>query len=194
MEKLKETLKIKQVDLIDEIKKNLNWSIHGIKYCRVEAPAVYVYNEKQIDKKTCEALGYPVYEAYYNGGTIVCGEGDILLIQFDRIENNWLGHFISYFVAWLKEKKLNAEQDSNDILVDGYKVCGTVITRYGDLDFTGAVISLNPNLDHIKAICKKPMVKVPKGLSEYGITTEEVEQMFLAFCEQEKNKSEVSKL
>ena len=34
----------------------------------------------------------------------------------------------------------------------------------------------------IKAICKKPMKKVPKGLSEYGITTEEVEQMFLDFA------------
>ena len=30
----------------------------------------------------------------------------------------------------------------------------------------------------------EPMNKVPKGLSEYGITTEEVEAMFLAFCEQ----------
>lgn len=28
--------------------------------------------------------------------------------------------------------------------------------------------------------------KVPKGLSEYGITTEEVEQMFLDFCNQDK--------
>lgn len=28
--------------------------------------------------------------------------------------------------------------------------------------------------------------KVPKGLSEYGITTEEVEQMFLDFCNQER--------
>lgn len=37
----------------------------------------------------------------------------------------------------------------------------------------------------IKANCKKPMVKVPKGLSEFGITTEEVEQMFLAFCKEE---------
>lgn len=27
--------------------------------------------------------------------------------------------------------------------------------------------------------------ETPKGLSEYGITSEEVEQMFLEFCEQE---------
>lgn len=31
----------------------------------------------------------------------------------------------------------------------------------------------------IKAICKKPMQKVPK----VGITSQEVEDMFLAFCE-----------
>lgn len=33
-----------------------------------------------------------------------------------------------------------------------------------------------------KQTCRKPMRKVPKGLSEYGITTEEVEQLFLEFC------------
>ena len=33
------------------------------------------------------------------------------------------------------------------------------------------------------------MNKVPKGLSEYGITTEEVEQMFLEFCEQDGGTS-----
>jgi hypothetical protein len=64
-------------------------------------------------------------------------------------------------------------------------VCGICITRYGNLDFTGVAIGINTNLDHIKAICKKPMVKVPKGLSDYGITTEEVEQMFLDFCKQD---------
>ncbi len=29
-------------------------------------------------------------------------------------------------------------------------------------------------------------VRIPKGLSEYGITTEEIERMFLDFCEQDK--------
>ena len=29
---------------------------------------------------------------------------------------------------------------------------------------------------------KNPMQKIPKGLSEYGITTEEVEKMFLDFA------------
>ena len=69
---------------------------------------------------------------------------------------------------------------------------GAVVVNKGDIsvvhfgvDYTAGFIGINTNLDHIKAICRKPMKKVPKGLSEYGITTEEVEQMFLEFCEQE---------
>ena len=58
-----------------------------------------------------------------------------------------------------------------------------VALTYGIIDYTGGIISMNVNLDHIKAICRKPMKKVPKGLSDYGITSEEVEEMFLDFCE-----------
>ena len=63
---------------------------------------------------------------------------------------------------------------------------GITITGHGCIDFTCCFLCLNVNLDHIKAICKKPMKKVPKGLSEYGITTAEVEKMFLEFCEGDK--------
>lgn len=34
------------------------------------------------------------------------------------------------------------------------------------------------------------MVKVPKGLSDYGITSAEVEEMFLEFCEKEETDEE----
>lgn len=30
------------------------------------------------------------------------------------------------------------------------------------------------------------MKKVPKGLADYGITSEDVEKMFLEFCEQDE--------
>lgn len=110
--------------------------------------------------------------------------GDIMFSHVDEPENGWIHRFADHFVSWLKSKGLNAEYVKNDILVDGYKVCGLCITRYGRIDFSSGIIGINTNLDHIKAICKKPMEKVPKGLSEYGITTEEVEKMFVAFCKQ----------
>ena len=180
-----EILKVKQPYLVDEIKTNIECGIHKVGYCIVETPVVFVHKAKQVDKETCESMGYDVYEAYYNGGTIVADNGGIAIIHFQHLDNGWMMRFVDYFVNWLKDKGLNAVYESNDVLVDSYKVCGVCTTRYGRIDYTAGFISINTNLDHIKAICRKPMVKVPKGLSDYGITTEEIEAMFLDFCKQD---------
>lgn len=178
--------KVNQPDTVGEIKKNIECGNHTGFHVLVETPVVFVHKEKQVDEETCKAMGYEIYEAYYNGGTIVGNKGDIAFAHFNRVENGWMDRFVEYFVGWLKDKGLNAAYESNDVLVDGYKVCGVCTTRYGRIDYTAGFISINANLDHIKAICRKPMVKVPKGLSEYGVTTEEVEQMFLDFCTTDK--------
>ena len=175
--------KVKQTGWIAEATKYIQGGLHRIAYVVVDSPVAIVHRDYQVDKDTCKELGYEIVESYNNAGTIVSNEGDVLIGHFAEPENEWYDKFIAYFIDWLKVKGLNAEFVSNDILVDGYKVCGMCITRYGRIDYTGGIISMNVNLDHIKAICKKPMVKVPKGLSEYGITTEDVEEMFLKFCE-----------
>lgn len=156
--------------------------VHGINYAITEIPMVLVFKSNQVDTDVCDDLGYGVYETHHNGGTIVSNAGDVGVAHVGSPENGWRDKFIAYFIDWLRAKGLNAEFVSNDVVVDGYKICGICTTRYGCIDYTAGVISMNVNLDHIKAICRKPMVKVPKGLSEYGITTEEVEEMFLAFC------------
>ena len=175
--------KVKQPDTISEIKKNIDWGNHTGFHVMVETPVAFVHKERQVDKDICTTMGYEVLEAYYNGGTILGNKGDMAFAHFGPIENGWMERFIAYFIDWLKAKGLNATYESNDILVDGYKVCGMCVTRYGRIDYTAGFIGISTNLDHIKAICKKPMQKVPKGLSEYGITSEDIEQMFLAFCE-----------
>ena len=174
--------KVTQTDWLNEATKYIKGGLHKIAYVVVERPVAIVHRKTQVDEEVCNTLGYEIVESYNNAGTIVSNAGDILIGHFYHPENGWYDRFIAYFLDWLKAKGLNAVYASNDILVDGYKVCGMCITRYGRIDYTGGIISMNVNLDHIKAICKKPMVKVPKGLREYGITTEEVEDMFLAFC------------
>ena len=181
-----EVLKINQTEWLPAIKSYVAEGSHKIGYVVVESPVAIVHRKYQVDETVCDSLGYNIVESYNNAGTIVSNEGDILIGHTGSPENGWYNRFITYFIEWLKAKGLNAEFVSNDILVDGYKVCGMCITRYGRIDYTGGIISVNVNLDHIKAICKKPMKKVPKGLSEYGITSAEVEQMFLDFCEQDK--------
>lgn len=181
-----EIIKPTQAEWLNEVKKHIEGGIHKIGYVVIESPVAIVHRAYQVNEHICKEYGYTIAESYNNGGTILANKGDIIFSHLDTPDNGWLTRFADYFVDWLKFKGLNAEYADNDILVDGYKVCGLCITRYGRIDFSSAFIGINTNLDHIKAICRKPMVKVPKGLSEYGITTEEVEQMFLAFCHSEK--------
>lgn len=181
-----EIIKPTQAEWMPEVVKHIKGGIHKIGYVVIESPVAIVHRKTQVDEEVCKQYGYEVVESYNNGGTILANAGDIIFSHLEAPENGWIFKFADYFVNWLKAKGLNAVYEDNDILVDGYKVCGLCVTRYGRIDFSSAILSIHINLDHIKAICKKPMVKVPKGLAEYGITTEEVEQMFLDFCEQDK--------
>lgn len=181
-----EIIKPTQAEWMPEVIKHIKGGIHKIGYVIIESPVAIVHRAYQVDENVCKELGYEIVESFNNGGTILANPGDIIFSHLDTPGNGWLDRFADFFTDWLKARGLNAEKEKNDILVDGYKVCGLCITRYGRIDFSSAILSIHINLDHIKAICKKPMVKVPKGLSEYGITTEEVEQMFLDFCGQDK--------
>lgn len=178
-----EIKKVTQTEWLGEATSYIQGGLHRIAYVVVDSPVVIVHRKTQVDEDVCKELGYEIVESYNNAGTIVSNKGDVLIGHFAQPENGWYDRFISHFVSWLRARGLNAEFVSNDIVVDGHKVCGMCITRYGRIDYTGGIISMNVNLDHLKAICRKPMQKIPKGLSDYGITTEEVEQMFLDFCE-----------
>jgi lipoate-protein ligase A len=181
-----EIIKPTQNEWMPEVVRHIQGGIHKIGYVVIERPAAIVHRASQVDEEVCKKLGYEIVESYNNGGTILANQGDIILSHLDIPDNGWLYRFADYFTNWLKFKGLNAEYADNDILVDGFKVCGLCITRYGRIDFSSAILAINTNLDHIKAICRKPMKKVPKGLSDYGITSAEVEQMFLEFCKEDK--------
>ena len=178
-----EIKKVTQREWLPEATSYIQGGLHRIAYVVVDSPVAIVHRKSQVDEALCESMGYDVVESYNNAGTIISNAGDVLVGHFAQPDNGWYDRFITEFLAWLQGKGLNATYESNDILVDGYKVCGMCITRYGRIDYTGGIISVNCNLDHIKQICRKPMKKVPKGLSEYGITSEEVESWFVAFCE-----------
>jgi hypothetical protein len=180
-----EVLKVTQTDWLGKATKYIQCGLHRIAYVVVERPVAIVHRKAQVDEALCKEMGYEIVESYNNAGTIISNAGDVLIGHFAQPENGWYDRFIAYFIDWLKAKGLNAVYESNDILVDGHKVCGMCITRYGRIDYTGGIISVNCNLDHIKAICRKPMTKVPRGLSEYGITSEEIEKMFLDFCKED---------
>ena len=103
---------------------------------------------------------------------------DIRPCKYGFIETKFSKDLCEY----LQTRGLNVVLDNNDVLVDGYKTAscaGKALEPDFRWIYTCFQISINQDLEAIKNICKKPMVKVPKGLGEYGITTEEM----LKWCE-----------
>lgn len=134
-----------------------------------------------VDEQLCYDLGYKVYELLYHGGVIVAEKGDFGIAYFGRNGNTFKDDFMNYFVKWLKKKGIDAVIDNNDVLVDGCKCLGAGHKKHGVVDFSVIYIGVNPNVENIKKICNKPMIKEPKGLGAYGIDSEQIKKMFFDF-------------
>lgn len=117
----------------------------------------------------------PAYKTHGFGGVIVNFEGDISVGNY-TVENFDFGkNFIQKLAEYLKSRGLNCEILNNDIIVDGqYKVASYMSQRVGEVIYTAIHISINVDLELIKNICTKEMFKIPHGLSDYGITQDEI--------------------
>lgn len=143
-------------------------------------------NENDIDLNYCEEHNIPAFNIKRDGGCIVHCKDNVSWFDirnnesadFRLLDNLFLNDFVSY----LKEKGLNAIYEDNDILVDGFKVasgCSINLPPNWKKTYTGVQISIFQNQELIKNVCKKEMKKVPKGLIDFGITTEMVENYVL---------------
>ena len=175
--------KVQSKEAVSTIQHFITNQEHGIAYCVHDEKSIFMTNPDSINREVCDKEGYTVLNTQHTGGVVVVNEGDVSVVHFGVIGNEWMHRFADYLIERYKERGLNATYEDNDVLIDGYKISGLSATPYDNIQYSTIHIGINTNLDHIKQICRKPMKKVPKGLSEYGITTAEVEQMFLDFCE-----------
>ena len=136
--------------------------------------------DNDVNLEYCEKNNIPCYDQKRNGGTIVCSAGNIgiAFIYNNRIRGGFvLDRMLPDLSRYLSRKGLHTKIDSNDLLIDGYKVASASGYNFGEkyhYTYEAVQISINQDIEAIKNICKKPMVKIPKGLSEYGITTKEI--------------------
>ena len=140
--------------------------------------------ENTIDKEWCDKNNIP-----YSQGELIQFTGCIIAVKgnltLDIKKKSYGGEaagdkFSKALCEYLKRKGLNTvRQDNNDVLVDDYKVASCAEVSLPDgYEYIAYQISINQDLNAIKHACLKPMVKAPKGLGEYGITTEEM----VEFC------------
>lgn len=178
-------IKVQSKDAVTTIRDFIVNKKHGTAYCVHDERLIFINEPNTINEEPCAEYGYTVLDTQHTGGVVVVGIGDMSVVHFGEIGNNWLEQFAFYLIDRYKERGLDATYEGNDVLIDGFKISGLSATPYDNIQYSTIHIGINTNLAHIKAICKKPMKKVPKGLSEYGITSAEVEQMFLDFCERD---------
>ncbi len=148
--------------------------------CAVQTEVGYSGRAEDINLDYCTEHNIPVYNQNRKGGTIVCSPGNVglgIIYTTEEYREFLFVRLMREFADWLNDRGLSVEYTKNDILVDGYKVasgCGFNLPPDFKRTYEGAQISINQDVELIRNICTKPMVKIPKGLSEYGITTNEV--------------------
>lgn len=131
-------------------------------------------------------IPYVQQSIFKNPGCIVGVKGNIFLGVKRKIKPIPFSiKFVRELCRYFHKKGLKVRTNGNDVLIDNFKVASGCLVPVKGYYYMGFQISINQDLELIKKVCNKPMVKIPKGLGEYGITTEEM----VEFCENyfEKN-------
>ena len=143
--------------------------------------------KNEINEDYCKENNIRFERTPNEGGTILIQSGDI---EFGKFKYNGFDEpnkIMNAILEYLKEKGLNISLDGNDLMIDNlYKVGSCSSVNVGDrLIYTGCHISMSVNLEHIENICLKPMSKIPKGLSDYNINTQELYEFVVNLLEKE---------
>lgn len=176
-------LKITQNEINEEIRKGIETPNRFAIVEYTDLQVNYGFDEKP-NFEYCKQNNIPCVDIGRRGGAFVINKGDIGFGCVVRGLDNTIGYLITNkFVEYLVEKGLNAIYDSNDILIDDYKVYGWSSHFYRDNNalFISCHFTMSVDLDLIEKICTKPMSKIPKGLKDYGITKEQILDFISSF-------------
>lgn len=129
-------------------------------------------NHQYIQEHNVKLLPIP-----YSGGCIIVAPGDVQIAYItSHVEDLFLQSFLSKFAGWLRGRGVNATLRNNDVVIDKNKKVACVAQNVFPNNMALKVIhvSINIDADLIANVCQKDTLKIPTGLSSYGITTEEV--------------------
>lgn len=174
-----EIIKFNKQDFTDYIQEALKNKATIAVYCIYDKTYVLAGNSLEPKWDIIKQYQLDFIDIPIMGGTIIVSPGDIhygVICPTNMITNDFLQQGIQNLLNLIKKHNLECKTQDNDILVDGYKVASCSSRMVNGVCIGGFHISSTVNLPLIKEICTKEMQKVPKGLSEFGITTEEIEQ------------------
>ena len=148
-------------------------------WCEMDFPLVNVGVNPEINTDYCKENNIPIFYVERAGGPLVSSKGDygFVIIAKDLIESR-TPEILYRLYLLCKSRGLNCEFKNNDLLIDGYKTASWAGRRLeNNFIYFTIHFSMYMNLELIKEICLKPMNKTPKGLTDFGITKEDIEQL-----------------
>lgn len=176
----------------NNIQNIFNASVPKIYYVVHSQTEINTGNENDCNLQYCIDNKIPVYKMNRDGGTIVCSKGNIGVTSILPIKYGWqCPKFIQSFTSWLKSFNLNISTDKNDILIDGYKVASCVEKRVGDNlknIYSTFQFNIYQDIEVIRQVCQKEVVKIPKALNDYGFTTDDILTFVKNYFEQIEKK------
>ena len=138
----------------------------------------------ELNEEYCNNNNLNIYKTHQFGGTIINFENDLCVADYQPAHNNFGMRIMEGIKDYLASKDIHSIINENDVLIEGkYKVASYMSTFINGCLYTAIHISIDMNLEIIKNICTKPMKKIPKGLSEYGITQNEMKNLILKLKE-----------
>lgn len=177
--------------LVDSVKNNKEVMI----FCHTDEKVIgHGVYEDLFDKDYCVENNIILLNANFPAGACVVFEGDINLIGYEYGFSDIGKRYIECVNNFLHTKGINSQIVGNDLIIEENGIenkVGSYASVWVNEDAgveTVAHISMNVDLPLIERICKKPMVKIPKALSDYGITEEEVIEYLNENMPELKNK------
>lgn len=131
--------------------------------------------ENDLNEEYCKEHNITIIDINHEGGTIVLDKTAIGLayIGYDKTLTHQRNVMLR-IADWICSKGVDAKYIDNDIIIDGYKVCSAGTRAFDTFTYTTIHFSLHNDPGIISQVCLKPMLKIPRGLSDYGIKEEDV--------------------
>ena len=138
-----------------------------------DTPCVWTGKLPTLDLAACERLGLYVGRGKYHGGSIVNMPGDLSLCVTTPTKSEIARRIVDAAAEVLSEAGAAVTRDGNDVLADGEKVVSWARARVQNSGKWQSVVHFSAgtmDLDLVRQICTKQMLKIPGSLSRYSIT------------------------
>lgn len=145
----------------------------GVVFIDSDETFVFSGESKPYNAEFLEANNIPIYPLYTKGGTIVSTEGDFSIgICFPENTGVDVYFILSKLKEIFSEYMENVEVSGNDILLNGSKICGSIMYHKNGMKCFACHFSFNDNSELIGKICSVAgSIKTPTVIN--GLTVEQ---------------------